>query len=212
MEEQPINSEKQQPASGRLNRTVSGVQSGAVNVLGATGAVVFAITIILCAIVIPLLMLIIGARNIDNCPINSLIPVYLIVGGALTLFLVPISAVVGYCIKSVSHETGAGACLHFLLALFFTLLGVFSFAWFICGNVWVFRAHEPSYDPKDHSEYCDELTYKFSFWVIILTYICSMLSCCCSCCFKRKSTYEDFYWTFQNWNYMLLTIKLKLKE
>ncbi|XP_057312620.1 transmembrane protein 272-like [Hydractinia symbiolongicarpus] len=180
---------EKQSSQGRVEGTVTGIQSGAVDVLGATGSVVFAAFIIIAAIGVPIAMLIIGANNIHNCPVQDLIPIYLIVSGITALIMVPISIVCGASTKALPEENALRNCLSWINPFFFGLVSLFSFAWFFCGNVWVFRQYEPSYVPGNN--YCDETTYKFAFWFIIMTYVCTFLSCCCSCCFKRRSTYNQ---------------------
>ena len=131
-----------------------------------------------------------GSNNKNECPIEKHIPIYLIVAGALALIMLPLSALCGACIKCLPNDSSVGGCISCLNGLLFVSLSFFSFAWFIAGNVWVFGNYEPNYVTSD-PEYCDETTYKVAFWVIIATYVTSILSCCLSGCFARKATYAE---------------------
>ncbi len=50
-------------------------------------------------------------------------------------------------------------------------------------------AHEPNYESELLPNYCDETTYKFAFYTLIIAYIFMLLvvglfcgMCCCMCC------------------------------
>ena len=106
--------------------------------------------------------------------------------------MVPLSAICGACQRCFS-DSGAGGCISCLNGLLFVSLSLFSFIWFIAGNVWVFGNYQPHYNIRlaDPHKYCDETTYKLAFWVIIATYVASILSCCLSSCFARKASYDE---------------------
>ncbi|XP_075182575.1 transmembrane protein 272-like isoform X5 [Anomaloglossus baeobatrachus] len=109
-------------------------------------------------------MIIIGSMHVDNCPIEPKIPIYLIVAGVFHLLafsLIPLKMVgekLAYTIESV--------------------LGVFSFCWFIAGSVWVFRIYQ------ENPRRCNDLCYKFAFGILIFEYIFLALvvaGVCCVC-------------------------------
>ncbi|XP_077312539.1 transmembrane protein 272-like [Lithobates pipiens] len=113
-----------------------------------------------------LAMIIIGSMHVYNCPVEPKIPIYLIVAGVFHLLafaLIPLKLVaekVAYGIESV--------------------LGLFSFAWFIAGSVWVFRIYQ------DNPRRCNDLVYKFAFGILIFEYIflafLVAVICLCTCC------------------------------
>ncbi|XP_073514539.1 transmembrane protein 272-like isoform X3 [Phyllobates terribilis] len=101
--------------------------------------------------VLSIAMVIIGSMHVDNCPIEPKIPIYLIVAGVFHLLafaLIPLKIVaekLAYSIESV--------------------LGIFSFCWFIAGSVWVFRIYQ------ENPRRCNDLVYKFAFGILIFEYI-----------------------------------------
>lgn len=76
-----------------------------------------------------------GARYMDQCPVESMTPIYLIVAGAAGLF--------GNCCNgSVTYqnrEKREKKVNPLQIVMMFTLV-----AWFICGNVWIYENYEPT--------------------------------------------------------------------
>ncbi|KAG8563570.1 hypothetical protein GDO81_016137 [Engystomops pustulosus] len=111
-------------------------------------------------------MVIVGSIHIDNCPIEPKIPIYLIVAGVIHLLafaLIPLKKCAekpAYFIESV--------------------LGLFSFCWFIAGSVWVFRIYQ------ENPRRCNDLVYKVAFGILIFEYIfiafIAAAVCLCICC------------------------------
>ncbi|CAF2424773.1 unnamed protein product [Rotaria sp. Silwood2] len=157
--------------------------------------------VILCVtLIIPILEVAIGASYRDQCPINSNIPVYLIVTGACGMATIVLAVVIVAaficCIKRNSIAvTFAMSCLVILIMLFIGLMSVFLFAWFIVGNVWIFGAKKDvQYDyPSSTSNYCHRTLYEFAFAILIITYVMPVVCCIGSCirsCFQIQKTVE----------------------
>ncbi|XP_066440227.1 transmembrane protein 272-like isoform X2 [Eleutherodactylus coqui] len=116
--------------------------------------------------VLSIAMVIIGSVHVDNCPVEPKIPIYLIVAGVFHLLafaLIPLKMVaekVAYSIESI--------------------LGIFSFCWFIAGSVWVFRVYQ------ENPRRCNDLVYKFAFGILIFEYIFIAFAvaviCLLTCC------------------------------
>ena len=121
-----------------------------------------------------------------------MIPIFLTVYGAMVLASVPIVAV-PWCLYQCSDEddnplASGSFCLIGCLAC---LVPLFISIWFICGNVWVFSIYQPSYEMTSGT-YCDDVTYKFSVAVIIITWVSPFLSSCFSfCCSLQSSSHEN---------------------
>ncbi|CAM2720394.1 unnamed protein product [Rotaria socialis] len=79
--------------------------------------------------VIPLSQLIVGGYHKNQCPMNPMIDKYLIVAGA---------AGITTMVLGILAKTTGNAGVYYVSVLL--LLGLFNFAWFIAGNVWVFKA------------------------------------------------------------------------
>jgi len=144
--------------------------------------------IALCIIlIVPILQLSIGLTYMSQCPVNRLIPIYLIVTGACGIGSIglTIMMVVSFicCIKqnSIAGSCINGCIIGVILFIIF-LTSFFLFAWFIVGNVWVFGAKNKVSFNENSSDYCHPILYQFAFWIIIVTYIMIVVSCCLSCC------------------------------
>lgn len=125
---------------------------------------------------IPLTMIILGAIYKDQCPVQRLIPIYLIVSGSCYLVKNLIDLCIRY--KSSDEEEQHG---HTPMNSFSRLLGCFLFGFFIAGNVWIYSNYPPSSD-ETSSMYCHPVVYYFAFWITTLVYIFCALSCLCICC------------------------------
>ena len=99
-----------------------------------------------------------GAKYKDDCPVENMIPIYLIVGGSAGLLSSFCACVVEYradhVIKHLSRLV--------LLPLF---------AWFIAGNVWIYKNYEPNYTDPESPYFCHKTLYLFAFWAITSHYI-----------------------------------------
>ncbi|CAF0807845.1 unnamed protein product [Adineta steineri] len=145
--------------------------------------------IALCIIlVLPILQLAIGIAYYNQCPVNFYIPIYLIVTGACGCAGVGLTIIIVVAfICCIKQDSIAGSCFNgcvigIVLFIIF-LMSFFLFAWFIAGNVWVFGAKDKvTYDNVQSPNYCHQTLYQFAFWIIIITYILMIVSCCASCC------------------------------
>ena len=134
------------------------------------------------SVAIPITMVIIGSVFKENCPINSKIPIWLIVTGVFGCTSAVFHTVTNCYVlfkrrKEPNYEAGKKSCIS-------SVIEIFLFAWFICGNVWVYSVssivqHTDSVNTKT---YCDETCYKFAFWMITVSWILLGVACCCCCC------------------------------
>ncbi|XP_071786962.1 transmembrane protein 272-like [Asterias amurensis] len=127
---------------------------------------------------VPIAMVIVGAIHVNDCPVQSLIPVFLIVSGTIYI----IKTLLDLCVRVKKQREGQDADFSFnahnsVSRVFACVLLVF----FILGNVWVYGNFKPDEDPTSPS-YCHPSVYYFSFWLLTLTYIVLILGCCCACC------------------------------
>ncbi|CAK8683703.1 transmembrane protein 272-like [Clavelina lepadiformis] len=142
---------------------------------------------------VPIAMIVVGALNLHRCPIERFIPIWLIVGGSVGAFMQLMSIIKrikSKCEGTESEEEDGKAysgCSG--------LLGCFNIAWFLAGNVWVYRIYHPNTNPADDDSWCDATTYYLAFWVITSVYIAILFMCCCSCCIAvlvgGKSSSDD---------------------
>lgn len=89
---------------------------------------------------------------------ENMIPFYLIIGGSFGLssiyFLLG-----GGKVTCCDNETTANP----LVAN--SLMQLFLFAWFIAGNVWIYKNYEPNYADPSSPDFCHKTLYLFAFWV-----------------------------------------------
>ncbi|KAK6173816.1 hypothetical protein SNE40_017209 [Patella caerulea] len=140
------------------------------------------ITVILAVmILIPISMVVIGAQHLSDCPVQRFIPMYLIIGGSFALFRI----ITRFCLPRVKKDSSEveeeeASCGKVCLSLH--LIDFFLMAWFIAGNVWVYKLHGEfnSIDPSS-SKYCHPTVYYFTFWLLISVYIFMALLFICIC-------------------------------
>ncbi|XP_064608113.1 transmembrane protein 272-like [Liolophura sinensis] len=140
---------------------------------------------------LPIAMIVIGSMYLHDCPVERYIPIYLVVGGSFGLFYFFISL----CNRAKSKRDGEESddspapCLSTILCL----VSCFTTAWFIAGNVWVYRTYSIwSADPVSKN-YCNQTLYLFAFWQLTACYIMLaiglVLVVCCGCllfCLSEK--------------------------
>jgi len=141
---------------------------------------------------VPISSIAIGLRNFHDCPKERYIPIYLIVSGSSTVLVVLISISQLLRKKDERYENTsytASTC-------FLGIMSCFMIAWFIAGNVWVYKNYKPDFEDKASTEYCDKTLYLFSFGLITFVYaiLCVMLLCMCcalTCCFTCCGTLRE---------------------
>ncbi|XP_070552909.1 transmembrane protein 272-like [Ptychodera flava] len=134
---------------------------------------------------VPITMIVIGAIYKDQCPAEPYIPIFLIVSGTFTIVATLLSIFAGMmyqCQLICCGDEDECATVHSCMLCFYGLIGIFMMAWFIAGNVWIYRTHEPNYYDVEADDYCHKTLYLFSFWLLNGTYILMGSSCCLGCC------------------------------
>uniref|UniRef100_A0A8C9DFQ5 Transmembrane protein 272 n=1 Tax=Prolemur simus TaxID=1328070 RepID=A0A8C9DFQ5_PROSS len=130
---------------------------------------------------LPLSMAFTGMKFLEDCPIQPLIPLYLLVGGIIgtlkvSLLLYDSTRMRRLLSKAVVIDDDDDDeypwrrnvhkyYLHLILSLFL-------FLWFILGNYWVFSVYLPDFIPPfQHPQgYCDKTLYLFAVGVLALSH------------------------------------------
>ncbi|XP_067944582.1 transmembrane protein 272-like [Watersipora subatra] len=155
------------------------------------------IVLLALGLALPIAEIVIGAKYLHDCPAEKYLPIYLIVLGVFSM----VSGGSGgpKAVKSArdGEDDGASKTCGFICN---SILLLFLFAWFICGNVWVFRMNECEGKPqadcftkdmafKNSTSYCEALVYDFVFystivnWALVgLTFVIGAISACVICC------------------------------
>ncbi|KAI0241043.1 hypothetical protein LSAT2_002673 [Lamellibrachia satsuma] len=126
---------------------------------------------------VPISMVVIGSIYLGQCPREHYIPIYLIVAGAFGI-LKNLSNIVQRVVARIKNDDNVTKSNPFD-----GILNCFLLAWFIAGNVWIYRIYN-DFDSSDEksSRYCQPTLYWFAFWVTTASYIFSLSLCCCICC------------------------------
>ncbi|UJR17227.1 hypothetical protein I4U23_004122 [Adineta vaga] len=125
----------------------------------------------------------VGIARKSECPIQTKIPTWLIVYGSIgitTSLITIVGAIIKcLCCSSEVAEKGCDLCVKLINAPF----GLFAFVWLILGSVWVFKV-KPTVQFNDSmlNTYCEKQMFNFIFGIIIFSYSCIGLVCCCICC------------------------------
>lgn len=128
---------------------------------------------------IPIAMIVMGATHLDDCPAERYIPIYLVVGGSFgvvrNLFSIFRRCLCQKKDEDQEEEKPRPNPIE-------SVIDCFMFAWFIAGNVWVYRTKgDFSTDNPEADDYCDPTLYWFAFWMITSVYIVMGCCCCCIC-------------------------------
>ncbi|XP_069141643.1 transmembrane protein 272-like [Argopecten irradians] len=166
----------------------------------AVGIICGSLAFIICvglSLAIPIAEIAIGASYLHDCPAERLIPIYLIVAGTFGT-LKGIGLMGQSCKSRKDEQDGNQAEKKQATNPFDSLLNLFLFAWFICGNVWVYGLKDKWVSsPVTAGNYCHPTLYYFSFWIITSTYILMGVGCLVGCiiigivcCVSCKSSSE----------------------
>lgn len=151
-------------------------------------------------------MAFVGVKSIDDCPVQPMIPLYLLVGGVIgsvkvTLLLYDTTRMRSLISKSVVigdddadeypwRQNANKYYVHIILSLFL-------FVWFLLGNYWVFSVFQPNFITPFHQpqNYCRKSLYLFAVFVLTLSHTVLLLLLCCGVCVhvcSQTSTRDDY--------------------
>ncbi|KAK7469494.1 hypothetical protein BaRGS_00036515 [Batillaria attramentaria] len=118
-----------------------------------------------------------GAKYLDDCPAERYIPIYLVVAGCFGVVRNLFTIGRRCCQKKENEEEEQKAKVNPIESV----IDCFMFAWFIAGNVWIYRTKgDFSTDPTAEN-FCDPTLYWFAFWITTAVYIIMGCCCCCIC-------------------------------
>lgn len=128
-------------------------------------------------LVIPIAMIVIGAIYKNDCPKEKFIPIYLIVAGSFGLVR-NIFSIIRRCLNRDEEAENNNKNVNPVESI----IDCFMFAWFIAGNVWIYRIYGNFSENSAEPNFCDPTLYWFSFWIITSFYIILGCTCFCCCC------------------------------
>ena len=130
------------------------------------------------------LQVLVGCRYSDACPINPLIPHYLIVGGLVGLVLIILAAAAQLMTRKWARTmfddvleptqppranvlVGCGICSIMCIGL---SLVIFLLGWFIAGWIWVLDAwRRVQYEREKETNYCHPILYQSAFVFLLIS-------------------------------------------
>uniref|UniRef100_A0A5G2R735 Transmembrane protein 272 n=1 Tax=Sus scrofa TaxID=9823 RepID=A0A5G2R735_PIG len=130
---------------------------------------------------LPLSMAFTGMKFLEDCPLQPLIPLYLLEGG----FFFTLKASLPLYDSTRMRRLPAKAelidndddddqhpCRRDTHRYYAHLLSLFLFLWFILGNYWVFAIYPPDFLPpfQQPQDYCDKTLYLFAVAVLLLSH------------------------------------------
>lgn len=132
--------------------------------------------------IIPASMIVLGSYYIHSCPMEPMIPKFMIISGIFSILFI----IFLYCSNVYSrwHRENLTKCS----IIISVILYIFIFAWNLAGAYWVFKEwHDWDGETKTS---CNEGTYLYIFALCIVYWILLPLNCFAF--FKRsKDLYEE---------------------
>lgn len=127
-----------------------------------------------------------GAVYFDDCELQEMIPIFLIVLGCASLLHTILNIVKRLLIwMKNTGETHRQVkyCLYNLSSFFEGILMLFMLIWLIAGTFWVFDSYKDwETTDEDAKNYCHPVVYLFSFILLVVFYCLMAISLCCCCC------------------------------
>ncbi|KAJ4927882.1 hypothetical protein JOQ06_015683 [Pogonophryne albipinna] len=122
-----------------------------------------------------------GLTHLQRCPVEPILPIYLIVLGATTLLSLSMTYIM------TNRE---GARVPNMCSVCITLLYLFSFGWFIAGSIWIYPIYPPNYIPGT-APYCHRVTYLFAFVITTIVWLATTLMFVFGCCFADLMLHQQ---------------------
>jgi len=130
-----------------------------------------------------------GALYIDDCPVNRMIPIWLIVLGSLGILYAAVN-ITKTSIKACKGDIGSDKWYIYLGNILQAILSAFHLVWILLGSVFVFTYYASfqangcmSAGSSDHC--CHPVPYLFAFAILVSMYslvglvvIVSCVTCC----------------------------------
>ncbi|KHJ80866.1 hypothetical protein OESDEN_19454 [Oesophagostomum dentatum] len=125
-------------------------------------------------VIISIFEVFIGAVNVDNCRVMEMIPVWLMISGSASCLRYSVAIVVSLR----DHNYGKTSTFRAIWEVGFS---VFWFVWLIFGTYWTYSVYGKVEYDQYAKNYCDHLTYLFTFVLITVDYV--MIAVWIWCCF-----------------------------
>lgn len=148
---------------------------------------------------VPVAMVSVGVKYLEDCPKESRIPVYLLVGGCFGM--IKLLSTLWRNIQSRRYQDievvfddhdSDGAFANTTYRTMDTILFLFLIGWQIAGTYWTLNIWTPHFEQLLHepSNWCDKTVYMFTVYqlcgsyavMVVFVLVLLMLMCCQRCC------------------------------
>ncbi|XP_063415173.1 transmembrane protein 272-like [Mytilus trossulus] len=152
---------------------------------------------------LPITMMSVGVKYLNECPKQKKVPVYLLVGGCFGML-----KVLGTIWRNIRYRRyddmdsfydghgGDGAFAAKTYHMMDMIISTFLLAWLIAGTYWVFEIWQPHYKQLLHepSNWCDKHVYMFAVYQIIGCYaflaFLLLTMCVLASCYKFTNIFD----------------------
>ncbi|CAL1263303.1 unnamed protein product [Larinioides sclopetarius] len=129
------------------------------------GSIVWTIVLIV-IVTVPIVMIVIGAEYFNDCPVQKMIPISLIVAGSVAL----LSNIVNFWDRFKRFSETGMPKKHTVIGWINILLNLFLAAWFVATCYWVYSA-DVQYNEETSTSYCNPHLYGFVYWLLNFIFI-----------------------------------------
>ncbi|CAF2005570.1 unnamed protein product [Rotaria magnacalcarata] len=129
-------------------------------------------------LIFTLITLVMGSTNMSECPIEPLIPIYLVVISTINLVMIILTTIaIILHMRKIDEDILAFFYVN-SSAIVILILQLFSFIWLIFGSVWTFDIYnDVQYSQINQNNYCKSSLYKYTIVSIVLQYIIPFVLC-----------------------------------
>ncbi|XP_062582907.1 transmembrane protein 272-like [Saccostrea cucullata] len=149
---------------------------------------VFITVLVGVSLTLPVAMIFLGVKYINDCPVKRSVPIYLLVGGCCGILRILATMwrnmqyrrQLDSYYDSYVHE---GLYVSQTYRFMDVTLTLFLIGWLVTGSHWVFEVWEPPYSQPLHepSNWCDRTVYRFAVYQIIGSYCFLFIVLTASC-------------------------------
>jgi len=118
--------------------------------------------------ILNLIMLIVGIIKRNECPIQKLIPIYLIVAGA--------TGIVSKLLPFINRRINITLITYIIYTLY-----IFEFVCMLIGSYWVYSIYKPNFN-EGIRPYCSKTAYYLAFWLLTVNWVLLAITVVLICC------------------------------
>ncbi|KAK6014906.1 hypothetical protein OSTOST_19701, partial [Ostertagia ostertagi] len=116
----------------------------------------------------------VGLIKVGTCPVEPLVPVWLLMAGILNV-IYNVVAIIFIMLHDKKARTPK------IRELVMGVLTAAWLIWLILGSYYVYEIYDVVVYEQNHPKYCDRFVYTFAFFVITISYVFLGILVCCAC-------------------------------